>query len=673
MRWLYYTAFCILYLLLPGCQAGLQDTQATGRSEVAGEASAAAKALLDKDPGGPIPAPRLPEDLSAGASAPAQERESGKVLPYMVECESPEDPALAKEFMKTSLLARLAGSPPESVTSLERRLDTALEEGRNILRSKGYYAGAVTGRVEFAGTQAGADAGERDSSGKASGTMKESAVVRVLFTPGPRYVLGRSAVIVTDADAAPHSAPEQGKPPATLSDVGLAPGAPAEADAVLDAVDRVRDAFRNNGYPFAEIASTRYTLDNAARSLEVDVRVKTGAFSRLGEVRIHGESSVKQAYLASMRTWKPGQPWSEKSVGEFREKLRASGLFSSIEISPAKTADSEGRRDVEARLEAAPERTVSGSLNYDSDFGPGVQGEWEHRNLTGLGDSLRLSLPMWLDMQEFTAAYRLPFFLRKDQTFIARGGLLNQNTDAYDLQSAAAAAGVERRFSPFWSGSLMASAEGGRIKDPDEPRREYAMLGLPLGLAYDNTGSILNATRGIRLIGSAGPYSGMYDGSFTVLRGRLDAHAFVPLLGQDSLILALRGAYGTLWGATAQEVPPSVRFYSGGGGSVRGYDYQSLGPRNDDNDPLGGASLLELSGEVRWKITPEWGMAAFLDGGMAYSDAISALWRDLRWGAGLGLRYYTAIGPLRLDVATPITPRKDDAPLQFYISIGQSF
>ena len=139
------------------------------------------------------------------------------------------------------------------------------------------------------------------------------------------------------------------------------------------------------------------------------------------------------------------------------------------------------------------------------------------------------------------------------------------------------------------------------------------------------------------------------------------------------MVLALRGALGAVTGASAQQIPPSVRFYSGGGGSVRGYAYQSIGPRDKDNKPLGGNALVETSTEMRWKLSPEWGLVAFVDGGTAIDEPLQDANLNMRWGAGVGVRYYTAIGPVRLDLATPLNPRSDDDALQVYISIGQSF
>lgn len=640
------------------------------------------------DPEGPIPPPKIPPDLAAEARAqPAPPApDPANAVTYDVDCSvddrprrhrdgaapaasPPPDDAKATEashrelvdtFKETSILYRLRETPPDSVTGLEQRLAVALNEARNVLHSYGYYSGRVRGRVERAAP-----------SGDGKGPR---AVVRVVFLPGPQYRMGATRVI---AEVPPGLKDEEPKAyanlPRTLADAGLEEGAPALAADVLAAVDRAREAFLNNGFPYAETVSTAYIADHGNRALEAEVRIRPGAFVRMGDIEREGAETVRDSYIENMRIWRRGRPWNQSRIETLRENLRATGLFQSIDIIPAKHEDADGNRPVALTLQGAPERTVSAALKYHSDFGPGFQTNWEHRNLTGRGDSLRLTLPLWLDMQEFTANYRLPFFLRKDQDFIAGGGVLNQDTDAYRVSSGAFSAGIERRLSRWWSGFVKGSVEGGTIKEPDEPSRDYLMFGLPLGLTYDNTRSLLDAVRGERVMLAVTPYTGEYEKNFNVVRTRLEAQTFVPLVGEDKLVLALRGVLGAIAGADSGDVPPSVRFYSGGGGSVRGYEYQSIGPRNEDDDPLGGGSLAEMSVEARYKFTPEWGAVAFVDGGTVYENLFDDATRAMRFGAGVGLRIYTAIGPIRVDLATPLNPRDDDDPLQFYISIGQSF
>ncbi len=651
-------------LLCAGCAGNGPSPTLFGKEGAEDSLAARADQLLAGDPAGSVPAPEIPPDLRAVADALPQPV-AVESIPYNVECLSPDAPELAETFAENALLYRLKEQPVHTLTGLEQRLSSSLGTGGEILRSAGYYAGKVRGMI-IQPREAG-----------------QKVLVRVEFTPGPRYLMGKTSVTAAPPEDADAAAPIQPAPaedvrplPAPLEEAGLNPGAPAVADNVLAAVDRVQEEFRNRGYPFAAIAATRYVLDHEAHELEAEVLVNPGDFARMGELDVGESPPVAKDYFDALRPWRVGRPWSDRRIQSFRERLQQSGLFQSIEITPGDVRESEygeELRTVNLDLVSAPERTVGGSLKYDSSFGPGVQGFWEHRNFTGHADLLRLEMPLWTDMQELTANYRRPFLFSDQQDFIASAGLLNQDTDAYEIQSGAVAAGFERRFSREWRASLQASAEGGWLKDPDEPRRQYMMFGLPGSVTYSTTNSLLNATRGVRAVLSLAPYTGEYGGPFTALRGRLDGFAYVPVAGEDDLVIAVRGTYGVLYGATAPEVPPSVRFYSGGGGSVRGYTYQSLGPRNADDDPLGGDSLIELSGELRWKLTETWGLVAFLDGGMAYDSASPGLDTDLRWGAGLGVRYYTAIGPVRLDVAVPVNPRQDDDAFQFYISIGQSF
>lgn len=666
--------------------------------------------LVTDDPAGPIPEPVLPPDLPVPAApsrqtAPTPEGEGAEATPrphrlrYTLVVHSPDAPELAPAFTKASLLGRMADTPPPTRMGLDQRLRSDLQTAEDVLRAYGYHAGTARGKIR---EQRRGDAGSSDDSpddspegssdfddsGDSSTTSSpdsgddahedgatERYVVTVTFTPGPQYTLGDTTVTVAEPHrmqvrdpAQKHRAPAE-----SLEAVGLARGAPALADAVLDAVSAVRENFRDRGYPYAKIAATRYVVDHEAHTLDATVRVDTGPLVYMGDMAVRGDPTVTQGYLDALRTWEPGQVWNQEEVEHFRDALRQSGLFIAATISPADEDDAEGRRAVVTELAPAPQRTVGGALKYDTDFGPGLLGSWEHRNLTGRGDSLRIEAPVWADLQELVATYRLPFFIRTDQDLIARAAARSEDTDAYELQSAMGSVGIERQFSRRWSGSLSVMAEGGSLKDPDEPRRDYFMTGLPGTLTYDGANSLLDATRGFRANLSLAPYTGTYAEDFTVLRPRLDLQAFLPVMGDDTLVMAVRGMYGALAGADAQDVPASLRFYTGGGGSVRGYEYQSLGPRNDSRDPLGGSSAVELGAEARFRFTETWGMVAFLDGGMAYEDRTPDLSEELRWGAGLGIRFYTAIGPIRLDVATPLNPRKKDDSVQIYFSIGQSF
>ncbi|MCC8195068.1 MAG: BamA/TamA family outer membrane protein [Deltaproteobacteria bacterium] len=670
---------------------------------------------VTEDPQGPIPEPSLPPDLLAAArSSPddtpaprptteptpqddgetppsAQDRLAAEHdlprLSYSVRVESPEAPELTDPFLATSLLEQMRDKPPATVMGLDQRMRKDLEKAQDVLHSFGYYAGKAKGKIvkrepgsrpDTVKAVATSDGKDKEPSGAidAETTPPNAYTVTITFEPGIRYTVGKTRVSVTEPDLL-RPDPTKGAyvPPATsLADVGVKDGDPALAGKILDAVSAVRENFRDRGYPFASIASSRYIVDHGSQTLDADIVVDSGPLVYMDGLVVKGESPVKKRYLDALVSWQPDQPWNQSRVENFRNALRQSGLFSAAQINPADEDDENGQRAVVVELTEAPPRTVGGALKYDSDFGPGVQAYWENRNITGRGDKLRFEMPVWKELQEFVGTYRLPVFLSKNQDFTARAAYSNEDTDAYELTSYIAAVGLERRFTPRWTGAIELHLEGGELKDPDESRTDYLLMGIPMSVRYDHTDSLLDATKGIRLNVAVAPYTGEYHEDFTVVRSRFEAQAFVPVIGKDALVLALRGMYGMLSDTDAQDVPASLRFYVGGGGSVRGYEYQSLGPRNSSRDPLGGASAVELSAEARARFTETWGVVAFLDGGMAYADAAADFAEDdLRWGAGLGIRFYTAIGPIRLDFAVPLNKRDDDDNFQVYFSIGQSF
>jgi translocation and assembly module TamA len=674
-----------------------------------GQNTAIISDIADQDPEGPIPSPDIPDDFkqadadyrAAAASTGLAGQDATTAWRYKVEVTSPQAPELSDAFMQVSLLEQMRNTPPDTLTGLNQRIRQDLEESKAVLSAYGFYEGQAWSRIELQSEELLYEGRPIDKPGniKSVGghidarrqaaryeearqrrTLRRNVIVHIHFVPGQQYTLGRSSITAADPENgfagqlhSRNSNREHGRDLDTLDDVNFPAGSPAVAEKVLRAVDLVRDALQNNGYPYAEIADTRYVVDYDTKTLEADIKVNTGPISYMGELKVEGDINVGPEYLDAVRNWRDGRLWNAAVLDNFSDALRQTGLFQTVNVKPADQVGEDGLRPIIAELSPALERTVTAALKYNTDFGMGLEASWTHRNLTGRGDRLSVEMPLWEDMQIVFAQYRLPFFMDPSQDFVAQAALRNEDIDAYDLSSLSTAVGLERRFNRFLSGSAKVSAEGGEMKTPDESRTEYIMFGLPLNLTYDRANSLLDATSGYRLTLQGSPYTGSYHQDFNVVRTRLDASAYLPLLGENKLVLALRGSVGSLLGSDSDNIPATIRYYSGGGGSVRGYSYQSLGPRNSDDDPLGGASLTEVSAEARYKPGENWGLAAFLDGGMVYSDPSPDFGEDLRWGAGLGFRYYTIIGPVRFDVATPLNGRDDDDSVQIYISIGQSF
>lgn len=601
--------------------------------------------------------PDLPPALLEAGTAPSATSDA-ESLPYTTKFTATKLPEALVPLQKNSLLVRLAATPPPDLMGLEFRISKDEAEAQSIMQSLGYYSAAVHTSVN---------------------TAVSPAVVTMELEPGPLYTVGDTSISYTGAIT--------DKAPKNLYDLGLPAKAPAQAEKMLDAVDSIPQWLKAHGYPLAHVDASHYYVDKEQHRLDAEIRVVQGPLARMGKVVMEGSASVNPAFINRLRPWKEGGKWNEKRLENFRNELAEQGLFRSISLEPVppegapadgsvdpNNIDTAPLYDVLLSVADAPQRTVGGGFNYESDRGIGGQAFWEHRNILSEGERLRTELSLWEDRQDARINFTKPAFLQRGQSLTAEAWLRSEDTDAYFQQAAWAGTGIERRLNRHWWASVKVSAEGGELRDNTHTRKGYTMFGLPLGLRFDNTNSLLDSTKGVRAKLSVIPYEGQYGKSFSAMVARVDGSAYLPLKADKSIVLAARVSAGSIMRDDAQTVPASIRFYSGGGGSVRGYAYQSLGPRDGHDDPLGGASFLETSIETRIKITENLGLVPFLDGGNAFTDRMPRPdTNPLQWGAGLGLRYYTSIGPLRFDVATPLNPRKDDAPIFMYISIGQSF
>ena len=203
--------------------------------------------------------------------------------------------------------------------------------------------------------------------------------------------------------------------------------------------------------------------------------------------------------------------------------------------------------------------------------------------------------------------------------------------------------------------------------------KEFGLVSLPARLDWDTSDDRLDPSRGGRLKVQNEPFVDTLGEDLRFNRSRVDYAHYLQVHEQPQVVLAGRGAVGTLFGASRENVPASERFYAGGGGSVRGFGYQLAGDLDSKDKPLGGRSLIEMSGEVRVRVTETIGAVAFVDAGTTYASTVPDFDEPLRVGVGPGLRYFSPVGPIRADLGFPLDPRDKDDTFQFYISLGQAF
>jgi translocation and assembly module TamA len=368
-----------------------------------------------------------------------------------------------------------------------------------------------------------------------------------------------------------------------------------------------------------------------------------------------------------------GQPYDPDLVDSFEKRMTETKLFSLVRVTHADSLDSAGLLPMNATMRESYHRSISLGAGYDTDTGVSGQTAWEHRNLLGEGQSLRFRTFLSRFEQELEGTFRLPRFLQEGQSLSLKGSVKREDTDAFTSLAYTGSVNVERELTTRLTAGSGVAYKGSRLQDA-EGTEYFQLFSLPSFLEWDSRNDVLDPTRGVQSVLQAVPYKGFFANDVTFFRSTLLAKWYRALTSGRELVLALRAKIGTLFGEPNLDIPADERFYAGGGGSVRGYPYLEIGPRNEEDDLLGGRSLIEVSTEMRWRWTERLGCALFLDGGNVYPEELPDPNRKLFWGAGAGLRYFTGIGPLRLDVAFPLTQEEEfSQSFQIYVSIGQAF
>jgi translocation and assembly module TamA len=360
----------------------------------------------------------------------------------------------------------------------------------------------------------------------------------------------------------------------------------------------------------------------------------------------------------------------------------ATNLYGSVGVEPLDTGQDrpDGRRQVDlvVRSQPGPSHSLSAGLGYETGLGTTLNGSWSAYNLFPPEGALTLHGVLGTEQQLARVTFVRSNAGQRDRAIQARIQVSRQKLQAYDANTAEISGSVSRQSTPIWqkrwtySAGLGASVseEAGYDLSLHRPvRRTYEVVSLPLQLGYDRSDSLLNPTRGFRLTVMPRPALSIGNGSRPYVQLEGEADGYFP--ATSALVLAGRLRVGSLLGATAEDIAPSRRFYAGGGGSVRGFGYQQLGPKDPANNPVGGSALTEMSIEARYRFG-DFGMVAFVDGGQV-SRTSTPGFDQLRFGAGVGARYYTSFGPLRIDVATPLSRRAGEAGVGVYVSIGQAF
>ena len=565
--------------------------------------------------------------------------QNGEGIAYKVKLHGADDWTVKRAVEESAATWKLRKQLPSTKGQLQYRMAKDLDSIQAIMESRGYYDGQVSMDLDTEQTPA-----------RAAFRLDLGEPYR--FRRFDLFFLGDTDAMLSRIK--PWIRSEQ----------------QVVASAVFEEQRRVLERLTQEGYPFPRLVRRAVNLDRTRRVVDVALVFDPGELAYFSESLVEGLADLPDKYIYRQLPWKPGDRYDAKKVGDFERKLLASGLFKSVRVEPQEPAAYTNAIPVTVRVGERDKRTIRLGANY-SDIGPGAKMYWEHRNLWGGGERLESSLT-WSPIEvRGSGTFTRSGFLDARQSLVLDLEASKETPDAYDGQKLKATGMVFRDFSARLQGGIGIGTMHSLIEQLDEKER-YNYVFFPVQATYDSSNDRLNAVRGEQLFGQTAFYNETLGGQ-SFLKSQFEGRHYYMLWDRYRLSSALRLTLGSIDGAAVGAVPADERFYAGGGGSIRGYEYQSVGPQVDGT-PAGGDKLLEFSSELRLQPGKRLGYAAFFDGGTVYNELFGDYSHSLRYGAGFGVRWFTTIGPLRVDLAYPLNPGSGQVErLQFYISLGQAF
>lgn len=594
-------------------------------------------------------------------------------VPYKVTINVADAPrSVRRSVIAASNLQSLRRSPPSGAAGLLRRARSDIDQITAALYAAGYYGGSIVITV----------AGRAVESPDALATIEAARVagpvlVQVDVAPGPLFHFGDVKILYADSGKPVAMAP-------TLKSLGLITGDPALSNTIVAAESRITDFYRDQGHAFAKIEDKDVTADHATNTVDVIYYVQIGPAVEFGPVTVSGTDKLRRSFVEERVRIIPGEMFSPKRLADTRRSLLKYEAISGVRIVEGEKVDASGRLPIAIDVTERKPRYVGFGAKYDTTDGASINGFWGHRNLFGGAETLRLdaqvswatTLPNFMPDADpfgyrFSATFGKPGILTPIDDLVAQASVFREITSAYIREAATFQAGIKRNFNEQLWGQIGLDLEASKVWS-STGEDDYPIIGVPIEVNYDTTDNVFDPSKGIRANGVFEPFAelGQAGAGAMMFKGSLSAYR---AFDEDKrYIFAARVQAGTIFGADLLDVPPQRRFYVGGGGTLRGFDYQSQSPHNAQGDIIGGLSFLTASAEARIKITDTIGIVPFVDVGTASSGDVPDL-NDLGVGVGVGLRYYTAVGPVRLDVAIPVNPGPDQTGYGVYLSLGQAF
>lgn len=569
-------------------------------------------------------------------------------IPYSVDFEGLDNSSILKTIRSASQLITLNKRNPASINALRYRAESDVPEMIKVLHAYGYYDAAVSVRIE---------------------ELAEEGHVIVTIKPGPIYILQDYTIRLYEGAIENSIACER----VNLEEMGIVLGQPALAENILEAELELLENLSICGYPLATIEKREILVDGETKTVHINMEIDTGPAARFGPVSICGQTEVEPLLIERKIAWCQGERYNSCLVEKTQKALMDTGLFCSVLITHEDALKDDGELPMQIEVTESKHRSISVGVSYQTVFGPGVAFGWEHRNLGGMGRKLSIHGDVTKRSHSGIANYLITDFQRKGQDFIVQAQAMHESITPYSLRSYNAISRIERKI-----GRRLRLSIGGKVDrfyiTESAANGNFIVAEVPIYLRWSTANDLLDPTSGMTFESISTPSINTGSAKHYYWVQEFSQCLYTKLSRKARLLLAQKLTVGTILSESISAIPLSKRFLGGSEEELRGYRYRTVSPLRHDQKPLGGRSAIYYTCELRIRIDETTGLVPFIDMGNVYTPMVPSF--KGRWlkSAGLGYRYYSFMGPLRLDVAFPLERRKKlDPKYKIFVSIGQTF
>lgn len=520
---------------------------------------------------------------------------------------------------------------------------------QELLRSRGYYNAKIHYKLS------------------ASGEKNQPPHYLYTIETGPVY---RIREILFDFP--------EGLTPPDLTTLSTRIGHPLIAEQVNETESKINQFARENYCLYEVRLKPQVTLSRNKAEAKILFTLSDSPVSKFGEVKFQGIRKIDPEYLRKQLPFKEGDCFRRHSLDQARLNFLQTNLISKASYQIALSDESSNTTtphpvNIDFTLVEKPHHTRTVGLGYTTDGGFGLTLGYQHRNLFGKAELFKITLSNNSLNSALKGELTFPEFYQENQNLVLKGVMEDSETDAFLSKKMELSGTINRQLDKQRSAYLGVTLTQEEIEE-DGANDTFNLLSFPFGYTIDSRDNLLNPTKGWSVSIGASPYFDIDQADYAFTQWSVSSSTYLTATDWPlSPTFAVRAATGALIGGSRQTLPADKRFYVGGGGSVRGYPYQTLGELTD-NEADGGLSFGELALELRVKVAQSWGLTLFADGGYAYAERLPKFGEHFLWGAGIGVRYLTDFAPIRFDIAVPLEKREGvDDPFQIYISIGQAF